>query len=175
MNARGYTQTAIYDALGRACASVDALERRSTVTFDPASNALTQIDALGRIETRTYDALSRHTGSLFADGTRLTVSYDALGRALTQGNQHGIWTRTYDAMGQTLTENAPGHPNGHPLTSAYDLAGNRTQLHTWRCRQTWTYDPRNQVASLRDTENLRFDWTYERRGLISWLDCGNRR
>jgi RHS repeat-associated protein len=173
MNPRGYTQSALYDALGRASVAVDALGRRTTVSFDPTGNLIKQTDAKGQVETRTYDALGRPTGTVFADGTRVTVTFDALGRALTQKNQNGTWTRTYDAVGRALTENAPGHPFGHPLTSIYDLAGNRTNLRTWRGRQTWTYDARNQTQSLLDIEGGRSTWSYDARGLISRLDYPN--
>jgi YD repeat-containing protein len=172
-NARGYTQTAVFDGLGRAYVSIDALGRRTTLTFDPTGNVTKQVDGKGQVQTRVYDALGRNTSTDFADGTHDTWTFDPLGRLLTEKNQNGTWTRTYDAVGQLLTENGPGHPFGHPLTSVYDLAGNRTGLITWRGRETWSYDARNQTQSLVDIEGGVYTWSYEGRGLVSRQDYPN--
>jgi RHS repeat-associated protein len=172
-NARGYLQVALYDGLSRAYASVDFLGRRTTLTFDEIGNPINQVDPKGQLETNTYNGIGRQTGIAYANGTRVTTTFDALDRMLTEANQNGTWTRSYDPVGNTLTENAPGHPHGHPLTNVYDLAGNRIGLLTWRGRQTWSYNARNETETLVDIEGETHTWTYDGRSLVSRLDYPN--
>jgi YD repeat-containing protein len=71
-------------------------------------------------------------------GTRVTTIFDAAGQATGWSDANGIWTRSYDGAGQLLTEAAPSHPNGQPLTNVYvTLDG----------VETMTCDAANQLLS----------------------------
>jgi RHS repeat-associated protein len=173
-NARGYHRTALFDELGRQYVSVDALGRRTTLAFDPRGAVVTVTDGRGQIETRSYDQLARHKTSEYADNTRLTITYNEIGEVTEQANSVGTWVTGYDEVGRRQTESGPGYPHGHPLTSLYDAAGNRRELHTWRGIQTWTYDARNRTRTLVDIEGGTTTWTHEGRGLITRQDFPNQ-
>lgn len=108
---------------------------------NPSDYEAYSYDANGNITSRrlrsgdtiafTYDALNRET--IKAPSTSTTAddvfsAYDNLGRRLsarfnsTSSSDAVVWT--WDALGRQLTEST----YGKTLTSAYDLAGRRTQL-----------------------------------------------
>jgi RHS repeat-associated protein len=96
-----------------------------TPLFDANGNMVYRRTRDGQVINFTYDKLNRLSlKNLPGSEPDVTYAYDNLGR-LTSASQTGnVLSFTYDALSRNLTQVSPQGT----ATSAYDLAGRRTQL-----------------------------------------------
>lgn len=140
-DARGFTTTYQYDAVGRQTRATDVLGNFSTPVYNINGWMTSSTDALGRVSTMVYDALGRVTSSTSPVGTS-TSEYDEIGRVVKTIDPAGRVTQSvydrmnrvtkvidsggfettfgYDELGQKIRQT---DANGHSTFFAYDNMG----------------------------------------------------
>ena len=141
--------TTLYDTLGRAVASRDALGHETKTAYDKAGRAVTSWDAAGVPSFTKYDKDGRAVRTTFADGAFTEVGYDRDGRQAFTIDEVGQRTDSgYDALGRlkTVTQPAVVDPATgkmvRPVTTyGYDKQGNRVSITDANGRVTkWEFD-----------------------------------
>jgi RHS repeat-associated protein len=160
-----------YDAHNRLVRRTDSAGASETFSHDPVGNLLSHTDRKGRTITFLYDALNRLTQKDLPDGTTVSYTYDALGRLLTATDLNGPLVFTYDLLGRvqrTISQDS------RTLNFTYDPAGNRIGLQDEAGHVTsYTYDPRNLLATLTDPRTGGYGFAYDPLGRRSSLTRPN--
>ena len=82
--------------------------------------------------------------------TCATSVYNSLRQLTNVQDSVGLYTMSYDLLDRLLTTNAPGHPNGLPVSYGYDENSNRTTMGTPWGLFTYGFDPRDQMQTMAD-------------------------
>jgi RHS repeat-associated protein len=159
-----------YDSLSRLTRATNPESGTITYSYDANGNVLTKTDARNITTNYYYDALNRLTQKYYSDGT-ITADYfydqtspwgttlqNPIGRLTTYGTYNGAWVTagefSYDPMGRPVL-NVQNTPSGlHPVSYAYDLAGNITSITYPSGRVVnYTYDSANRPSKAMDGSN----------------------
>ncbi|MDC8013721.1 RHS repeat-associated core domain-containing protein [Tahibacter soli] len=194
-------ETTRYDGNGNAIASVDALLRETTRTFDDRDRLKVEAAPLGRVATfaydgadnkveevrenpggsgaqrRTfgYDAANRLVATTDAEGRTRTTVYDANGNAVEMTNARGHTVRkVYDARDNVVEESGP--EIGQRTTYRYDLNGNKVEESRANGRVlTYTHDALDRLERTDDADGLVEKRKLDADGLVEALtDADNR-
>ncbi|WP_394539614.1 hypothetical protein PRJ39_02970 [Lysobacter enzymogenes] len=114
-----YTSRTVYDRMGRAVESVDALGASVTRTYNAFGNAVAVTDALGNTGYFYFDALGRVTHQVDPEGYLTRTEYGFLGQPVSV-------TRFYARVGAVAAgAEPPLDPSGAAAVTrmAYDLLG----------------------------------------------------
>jgi YD repeat-containing protein len=181
----GNTTTYVYDALDRLLSTHYADGSADSAAYDVHGNALRRTDALGTVVSSTFDLLDRtvERNVTRANGivgtTREIFTWDGLSRIAAARNDESAVARRYDSLGRLLSESQQIVPAGPArlVQSAYDLAGNRTQLAYPGGRTiAIAYDAANRPVSL-DIANVADEsvakYSYSGRELVEAIDFGS--
>ena len=185
-DAAGATSYTLYDALGRATATILpdttmpatvltevaaiaaapelADNPRSTTTYDADGRVTAASDALGNTTTFEYDNAGRRTAVINALGNRMSYAFDAAGRQVSSTDARGQTTAfTYDSSGRlTRTDLADGN---FTLTS-YDSLGRRISATDAEGKVTqFAYDPQGRLIAVTDALGGVTRYAYDQRGL----------
>jgi RHS repeat-associated protein len=153
LDALNHRSTISYNANGNVQTVTDALGRRTTTTYDDGGNVLTQTDHLGNTTSYAYDALNRQTAVTEAVGTSVqrtsTQAYDAVGNVTSSTDALGnVATSVYDALNR---ETVSIDPLGHRVTTTYDAVGDQiTRTDPLGKVTTYSYDVRHRQVAATD-------------------------
>ncbi|MBL8793407.1 MAG: SBBP repeat-containing protein, partial [Planctomycetia bacterium] len=148
-NPRGFTTTYLYDASRRPTETIDALNHRTTFTYDAAGNIQTVQDALGRVTTAAYDGLRRQILEIDAFGKSTTYTYNAIGQLTSMVDRLGRTTSlVYDQRGWlTSVTEALATAEQRTTSYLYDFVGNLLTLTDPRGVATsFAYDTRDRLV-----------------------------
>ena len=153
INPLSYRTTTVYDLDGRAIAQlnplIDPLLRRSTFSYDAAGRRIRSRNALDQLVTSVYTRRGdQQTAVVNPLLQRTTSVYDQAGRVIAVRDANNRRpTTVYDAAGRTI---ALVNPNAERTTTVYSAAGERTALVDARAhRTTFVYDDNgHEVRSL---------------------------
>lgn len=147
------------------------------VTYDAASNVLTERRRNGAVFTAAYDNLNRITSLTTPSGMEnLAYTYDNLGRRLTQSFAGGqTLTFTWDALSRNLSQSSPLGA----VSFQYDLAGRRTRI-TWpdSVYAQYDYSLYGEVTAIRENgassgAGVLGAYTYDNLGRLTGVSRGN--
>ncbi len=176
VDANGNPTQYAYDALGRLTGVTDALDGQTAYTYDPAGNLASITDANGSLTEFEYsllDQLKREVNPLnhvweyaYDPDGRLTRRTDALFRATYY---------TYDSNARLLevAYGALAEPHMAPVTFAYDLGGNQTQMCDSLGCTANTYDALDRLAVTSDWLGRVLTHTYDAAGNLAGLAYPN--
>jgi RHS repeat-associated protein len=151
---------------------VDQLGRRTTYSYDAASQRLERLDARGQRTTYTHDELGRQTGILYQEGPPVTYTYDPVGRRTAMADASGTTNYSYDDADR-LTQVA--YPGNKTITTTYDAAGGRTEMvDPDGGRTTYSYDEGRRLTSLLNPVSERTTWQYDALGRVTLLTQANQ-
>lgn len=196
VDARGNRTSYGYDQLGREISSTtqatDIFTGQTTTAvtkyyYDAAGNKTKVIDPNGGASVYTYSARGFLLSTQDQAGHLTLYQYDALGNktAVTDprsNGSNGLFTTWYvyddlNRLAQTiLPDNTPGPNAGNPSTAiTYDEAGNKlTERDANGVITSYTYTPRNWVATVTVGGQLRATYSYDNKGnKIAAQDASN--
>ena len=157
------TAQTIYDAVGNAIQSVDAMNRATTNTFDVRNRRILTVDAAGRQWSYTYSPDSLLLTTTNPDSTVESRSYDAAHRLLTITDAGGRTTAyAYDLDDHVvkLTD-----PNGSITRWVFDLTGRNTaKLYADNTQDLFSYDPASQLMVKSRAGGQTATYSYDTRG-----------
>ncbi|MDB5874632.1 MAG: LysM peptidoglycan-binding protein [Ramlibacter sp.] len=120
-----------YDAAGRVKSNTDGLNHAETYTYDALSSKLTYTNAKSDTWTYTYNAAGRMTRETSPQVTTYTAAADAEGDLMGQGSQATVALVTaldYDALGNlTQRTEALGLPEARTTKYFYDALGRQVR------------------------------------------------
>ncbi len=165
--------TVVYDARNQATTRIDPLGYRTTLTFDAVGNATVLIDPVGNRTTWTFDALDRAVEEYNPQNKLATVAYDAAGRA--SGRTDRVGRRIdygYDTADRMTTEKwyAAGGSLSQTQTFVYDAANRLTGAADPDGAYTLTYDAANRVTNALEPFGLSLTFTYDASGNRTKVD-----
>jgi RHS repeat-associated protein len=158
------------DANGRRTAVILPDGSTTRTVYDPLGKAVETIDAMGRHTKMAYDDLGRLTSTTYPDGTVASTTYTPNGRPATQTDRGGRTTRfEYDALDRPIRVTAP---DGSVRTTEYDAAGHvLAQVDELGRRTTFTYDAAGRRASMTDALGRTTAYAYDAVGnLVATTD-----
>lgn len=154
---RGRVSTLVYDGFDRlsrtrypeVSGSGSSATDYEELTYDAASNVVSERRRSGAVFTASYDNLNRVTTLTTPAGMEnLAYTYDNLGRRLTQSFAGGqTLSFTWDALSRNLSQSSPLGTVGFQ----YDLAGRRTRI-TWpdNVYAQYDYSLYGEVTAIRE-------------------------
>lgn len=151
----GHTATIAYDAMGNATSQTNALNQTTTYGYDKGGLTTSQTDPLGQTTTATYDAMGRLVSVTDPAGNVTRSGWDLMGNQTSKTSPDGTITRyTYDANAN-LTSVIENAVDGAP--SAVDQ----------NVTTTYTYDPRDLLATITDANKAVTAFEYGANGQVS--------
>jgi YD repeat-containing protein len=147
------------------------------LTYDAASNVVSERRRSGAVFTASYDNLNRLTTLTTPSGMEnLAYTYDNLGRRLTQSFAGGqTLSFTWDALSRDLSQSSPLGTVGFQ----YDLAGRRTRI-TWpdNVYAQYDYSLYGEVTAIRENgassgAGVLGAYTYDNLGRLTGVSRGN--
>ena len=178
-----------YDAVGNKLTQADALGRVTRWTYDTMGRELTRTLPLGQTESFGYDDAGQRTSHTDFNGVTTRYGYDTAGRmefvdyatdadVVTTYTASGQRESVTDGQGTTLyTYTARDQlasvttPDGQAITYEYDIAGNKTGLHSAALDQALHYDALNRLG---DVDNRTLGGA-ARRNHFEYDEVGNRK
>jgi RHS repeat-associated protein len=157
----GFTNSVVYNAIGKQAETIDALGRTNQFFYDPDDLLTNETFPDGTFETYGYDANENRTSFVDRANHPTSYTYDPLGRLIVTTYADGNYTTSgYDAIGRlkraTETEVISGGGMSPPVTIdettlyGYDAAGHQTAITNALYQATrFTYDANgNQTAAI---------------------------
>ena len=145
IDALGKATTSTYDALNRVVAVQDPGGGIATTVYDANGNVVNNIDALGDKTTYVYDAVNRQTQVIDARGGITSYVYDNMGNRTALIDPDGNRTTfVYDTANRLTQET---DPLGNSTTYAYSNTGQMTsQTDQLGRRHAYAYDTANRLT-----------------------------
>lgn len=169
-DAKGNPTAYEYDALNRKTKETFADNTTKVFTYDGAGNVVSRKDNAGNMTYYTYDALNRLTLRDYPDANDDHFSYDVLGRMTEATNQNAVVTFTYDALNRMLSETLNGKTTGYAYNNT---TGKRTLIYpSGRVIEEY-YDARNQLASIKESNETLAAFAYDPAGRMTTRTYGN--
>jgi RHS repeat-associated protein len=162
-DANNHVWSYTYDALNRLSKETDPLNRSTSYTYDTIGNLATKTDAKNQTLTYNYN-IRRLTEIVYPNATKDTFTYDALGRRESQKNADVTIAYTFDALGRVATQKQTTAILGgssQTVSYAYDANGNRTELTTSIGTTRYSYDGKNRMVQISDTNVGNFALAYD--------------
>jgi RHS repeat-associated protein len=165
INADGFTNSIVYNGIGRQTDAIDALGRTNQFFYDADALLTNETFADGTFENYAYDANGNRTNFVDRANHPTSYTYDPLGRLVQTTYADGNYTvNTYDAAGRlkrkTETEVVSGGGMSPPVTIDestsyyYDAAGRRTNTVNALNQPTeYTFDANGNQTSVIDALN----------------------
>lgn len=185
-DALGHTTRFVYDAAGRLTTTIhpdagaddgdDANNPRTQLEYDALGRKTAETDPDGRRTEYAYDALGRLTSVVLAAGTpsatTTTYAYDAQGNRTTQTDAEGRSTRfTFDRLGR---ESSRTLPLGQRETKTWTPAGEPASVTDFNGRTTrWTHDDAGRVVAVDYPNDPDVSFTYTPTGQRSTAADGH--
>ncbi|MBI1226856.1 MAG: hypothetical protein GC192_16610 [Bacteroidetes bacterium] len=169
-DAKGNPTSYEYDALNRKTKETFADNTTKIFTYDGAGNVGSRKDNAGNMTFYTYDENNRLTLRDYPDANDDHFNYDALGRMTEATNQNAVVTFTYDALNRILGETLNGKTTGYAYNTA---TGKRTLIYpSGRVIEEY-YDARNQLGSIKESNETIASFAYDPAGRMTTRSYGN--
>lgn len=169
-DAKGNPTQYQYDALNRKTVETFADNTTKVFTYNGAGNVASRKDNAGNMTYYTYDANNRLTLRDYPDANDDQFTYDALDRMSSATNQNAVVTFTYDALNRMLGETLNGKTTGYAYNNS---TGRRTLIYpSGRVIQEY-YDKRNQLESIKESNETLASFAYDPGGRMAARNYGN--
>ena len=153
-----------YDLVGRRIAEILPEGERAATTYNAVGNIETYTDFNGDLTTYTYDLRDRLIRQDFSDGTFQSFTYTPTGMRSSATDYRGTTIYEYDDRDRLIARIEPNgllNENGKSIEYTYDIADNRTQVRTPNESVNYTFDERNRLVSVTDSDDATTTYTYD--------------
>jgi RHS repeat-associated protein len=177
-DARGKVNGYSYDNRGRVTQATNPLGLSDTYVYDAGGNLTSKTDRNSHTINYSYDEANRLTAKSYPDSTSVNYTYDIASRLTQVVDPTGTYSFTHDNLGRQLTASTvysflPSRTL--TITSAYDVAGNRTSMADAEGSVThYSYDDDNRVSLISDPFTLTHTFTYDALSRRNTLTRSNR-
>jgi RHS repeat-associated protein len=134
-----------YDVMGRQTRRTLPGGQSETMAYDAAGQLIARTDFNGKTTRYSYDAVGRLAGTDHQTDADVITTFTPTGQRESATDGQGTTLYTYDVRDRLIRI---VNPDGQVLTYGYDVAGNRTALHSAALDQTFEFDALNRLSAV---------------------------